>query len=312
MSNTDPIQAFVAAEQRYLNACEVDAQSHTLQLTALGLEARVLQIGTGPPVVLLHGGGAMGSSWAPLMKHLTGYQLWAPDRPGFGLTSLTPYRGVDLRQHAIQFVQGVLDAAGLDRVALVANSMGGLWSLWFAQAYPERVACLALLGTPALILDTSAPGPMRLMSIPWFNRLLLALDRPGLQQVRRLWTRLGHDPAQNFPPELEELMVRLQELPNFRAAWRSLLENVLRVHGAAPGMHFDEQMLQDLPHAVLYIWGRQDPFGSVEVGQRVRAATPKGELQVIGEGHLPWVDEPQACAQAVQEFLGREFRSEAQ
>src|SRR5258708_12323345 len=89
----------------------------------------------------------------------------ALDRPGCGLSDGFDYSSVDdIRGHAVTFLGAVLDALGLDRARIVANSMGGLWSLWLALDRPERVSSLALLGCPALAAGTSAPAALRIMS----------------------------------------------------------------------------------------------------------------------------------------------------
>src|SRR5258708_19627400 len=89
----------------------------------------------------------------------------ALDRPGCGLSDGFDYSSVDdIRGHAVTFLGAVLDALGLDRARIVANSMGGLWSLWLALDRPERVSSLALLGCPALAAVTSAPAALRIIS----------------------------------------------------------------------------------------------------------------------------------------------------
>ncbi len=188
-------------------------------------------------------------------------------------------------------------------MSIVANSMGALWSLWYAEARPSRITRLAFLGTPALILDTSAPGPMRLLGSPGLNRLRMALEPPSPKQVRRLWRRMGHDPEQVCTPEMVELIVRLEQLPDYSAAWRTLLQNVLRFGRVNSKLRYSAAALGRLPHEVLYIWGQRDPFGSLEAARRAREATAHANLRTIGIGHLPWLDEPEACATATSEFL---------
>src|SRR5258708_13162986 len=91
----------------------------------------------------------------------------ALDRPGCGLSDGFDYSSVDdIRGHAVTFLGAVLDALGLDRARIVANSMGGLWSLWLALDRPERVSSLPLLGCPALAAGTSAPAALRIISPP--------------------------------------------------------------------------------------------------------------------------------------------------
>ena len=58
---------------------------------------RVLEAGDGPPVVLVHGSGMSGSTWAPLMPYLPANRLIAVDLPGFGLSDPFDYSGRSLR-----------------------------------------------------------------------------------------------------------------------------------------------------------------------------------------------------------------------
>jgi len=125
------------------------------------------------------------------MARLSGRRMIAVDRPGCGLTDEFRYTGTsDLRQHAVTFLSGVADVLDLDAMDLVANSMGGLWSLWFALDRPERVRSLALLGCPALAAGTSAPAAMRVLSrrgLGW------VLERPATaRSVQRSLTMMGH------------------------------------------------------------------------------------------------------------------------
>ena len=302
MSAHPSVVDFVRAESAYLTSLDVEYREQVVSLERTGIRARYLESGDGPPVLLVHGGGGMGSSWGPLLPELSGYRALAVDRTGFGLTQYVDHTKVDLRQHAVDFLADLLDALGLETTSIVANSMGGLWSLWFALAHPERVERLALLGTPALILDTSAPGPMRLLGIPGINRVMLAMDAPSPKQVRSLWRRLGHDPR-SLTPELIELMVRHQKLPSYGPAWRTLLENVLPRGRRRPELSLGEAELGGVVPDVLYIWGRDDPFGSLAVAERAARATPNAQLLSIGVGHLPWLDDPQGCGEALRSFL---------
>jgi pimeloyl-ACP methyl ester carboxylesterase len=295
---------FREAEAAYHASLDVELTEHSFTVPGMGIRARYLEVGSGPTVLMVHGGGALGSAWTPLVPHLPGYRLVIPDRPGFGLSELIDYRGVNLESHAIDFLSSVLDAAGAESAMIVANSMGGLWSLWLAQAAPERVDRIALLGTPARLLETSAPGGMRLLGIPGLNRLMMRLEPPSPKQVQTLWRRMGHDPRHVSSPQMTELVVRAGQLPTFVPAWLSLMENVLPYARINPAVGFDESDLAGLTQPVLYIWGSGDPFGSLDVARRAQEATPGSRLEVIGVGHLPWLDEPSACGKSIVDFFG--------
>jgi pimeloyl-ACP methyl ester carboxylesterase len=97
-------------------------------------------------------------------------------------------------------------------------------------------------------------------------------------------------------------MIRAQLLPHWQEGWLSLLENVLPYARINPAVGFGEDDLGARPHPVLSIWGANDPFGSIDVGQRAQAATRGSKLDLIGQGHLPWLDEPEECGRAIQDF----------
>lgn len=59
------------------------------------------------------------------------------------------------------------------------------WTVWLAIDCPRRVEAMIHIGTPAWILDTSAPLPMRLLSVPGVGRLMMRLlSVPGVGRLR--------------------------------------------------------------------------------------------------------------------------------
>ena len=114
-----------------------------------GKDIFVADDGTGPPVVLLHGGGpgASGvSNYArniePLAQH---FRVIVPDMPGYGRSA----KGVDRSDpfgYLADHIRGMLDVLGIDRAHLVGNSYGGSCALRLALDTPHRVDKLVLMG----------------------------------------------------------------------------------------------------------------------------------------------------------------------
>jgi pimeloyl-ACP methyl ester carboxylesterase len=292
--------AFRQAERRYFEHERLAVEERYVQLALPPLRARLLERGNGDPVLMLHGGGGIAAHWAPLMARLDGYHLVAVDRPGCGLTDPFDNRGVDLREHAVAFVTGLLDALGISRAHIVANSMGATWSLWFALAAPDRVRSLALLGCPANVLSSGAPIPFRLLGVPRLNARMLALEPPSPRQARTLFARLGHRPD-SLSAEFIDLMARAESLPAYQSHWLSLLENTWFMGRKRVGI--DAHQLRELAQPVQLIWGDRDPFGSPAVGAEMSEIMQRARLVTLAAGHLPWVDEPDRCAEIVREFL---------
>lgn len=181
---------FRSAERRAAADFGIEMSERILPIGEPVGQARVIESGSGRPVLFVHGGGGIANHWFPLMAHLDGYRLIAVDRPGCGLTDGFDYSRTDsLRQHAVTFLARVADTAGFPTVDVVANSMGALWSLWLAADRPERVRSLSLLGCPALVAGTSAPLAMRIVSLRGLGWLL---ERPASDRASsRQWPGSG-------------------------------------------------------------------------------------------------------------------------
>lgn len=94
------------------------------------------------PVVLLHGCGSLAEEILPPFARGGGYDLIAPDRPGYGYSD--PFDTGDGNEPAA-WLEGLLDALRLPRVILVSHSLAAAFALSFAIARPERLAGLLLV-----------------------------------------------------------------------------------------------------------------------------------------------------------------------
>lgn len=201
------VEAFKKTQQRLLAKYNVSARSRYLKLTKPALTTHVLEAGDGKPLLMLHGGGLFACQFAPLIGGLQKqFRVFAVDRPGCGLTDTFHYGGVALRQHAIDFVNGVLDALNLPEVALAGASMGGLWALMFALAKPERVTKLALLGEPAWsAAEPHPPAP--------------ATKPPTIESVREGYRARSVANIARVPDELLEAALAARRLPGASESW---------------------------------------------------------------------------------------------
>jgi len=111
-------------------------------------QAHYLKAGSGPPVVLIHGGASDSNDWAETMTALSqSYSLYALDMLGYGLSDRdkTSYYLSEFVDFALGFIQTLgLDSATL---ALVGHSLGGRICLEIALQHPEKVRRLVLIDT---------------------------------------------------------------------------------------------------------------------------------------------------------------------
>ncbi|MEV7772792.1 alpha/beta fold hydrolase [Kitasatospora sp. NPDC086791] len=101
------------------------------------------RVGSGSPVVLLHGSGMDSRLWDAVLPELAHHHdVIRYDARGLG-RSAEPERPFD----DVEDLRAVLDHFGLARAALVGLSLGGETALDFALAHPDRVTALGLIGS---------------------------------------------------------------------------------------------------------------------------------------------------------------------
>ena len=309
LNAADPrVKAAEEAEKNLFKHYNLDYEEKYIEMNKPKIRLRVLEVGSGPPVLMVPGG--VGDAWifASLIKHLAGYRVIAVNRPGGGMSEGIDHRAVDIRQLAVDSLTTVVDYYNLDSVPVIGNSMGGLWSFWFALARSERVSALIQLGTPALILETSAPFPMRLLSLPRLNRRLVKMTIPKTyDKVRGVPAFLGHprEVGANWPESEAACGYHFTRLPTYETSWLSLLERVATLRGGKADVQFREEELRKVRQPTLLIWGSKDPFGNLDTAQRANEALPNAELHEVGFGHNPWWDNAQKCAALINGFLSK-------
>lgn len=274
--------------------------------TADGAAVNVMTAGEGPTVVLIHGSGSPGLFWSPLLSGLQRMRVVVVDRPGFGLSDPGP-GAATLRENAVQWVGRLLDALGLASTTLVGHSMGGLWSLHFALAHPERVTGLAVLGAPALP-GTSAPLPFRLMATPGVGTLM-ARQRETQGSVLRFASFMGEGDTLPAHPGLVDLLVASG---NDRVARRALHAEVRALLSSwailAPSSfrrsaRVTEADLLELSVPTLLLSGDRDPVGDREVATRLLQLIPRAKLHLVSAGHAPWLGRDAEVADALGRWV---------
>ena len=300
-------KAALDAEQRLFAHYGLDYKYHYVEMDEPNLRLRVLEVGEGPPVLMVPGGAGDAFIFAPLMAQLTGWRMIAINRPGAGLSDGVDHRQVDLRQLAANTVRTVADAFDLNRVPIICNSMGGLWSFWYTLAYPDRVSSMVQMGCPALILNTSAPFFMRLVGVPGINRFIAPQMQPKNIDTTLDGLRFqgsSQEDIDKMPRAAADAAYHMYQLPTYLETWKSLIGAVATIGGANPKYQLRAEELKLIEQPVQFIWGENDVFGDLSVARQATSIIPNAQLHEMTTGHLPFLDQPQACGAVVREFLG--------
>ena len=258
---------------------QVEAGSRRSATPCAGGELVWRRWGSGPAMVLLHGGTGSWTHWVRNVDALaTAYTVWAPDMPGFG-DSASPPKGSDVGAIAGIIAHGLarLLPAG-ERVELVGFSFGGLVAGHLAAAHPELVGRLVLIGAGGMGLRDGKRLPL----VAWRHLKDEAARRAAHRH--NLASLMLWDEA-----KIDELALHIQS-HNAARSWINsgpfsrgdvLLEPLSRVKAPLSG-----------------IWGRHDTtaFGRLaEIEPILRRTDPKATVAVVEDaGH--WVIYEQADA----------------
>ncbi|MEU6729345.1 alpha/beta fold hydrolase [Nonomuraea wenchangensis] len=124
---------------------------HHVVTTTLG-DIAVAEIGEGPVLVMLHGGGPGASGVSNYHQNLPAlsrhFRVVLPDQPGFGGSYRPTEEDLDQRsitEITVDALLQALDALGIDTFHLLGNSLGGAAALAMAQQRPDRVTRLVLM-----------------------------------------------------------------------------------------------------------------------------------------------------------------------
>jgi pimeloyl-ACP methyl ester carboxylesterase len=276
-----------------------------------GERVHLIDVGDGPPLVLLHGSGVSAWFFLPLLRELKGFRVIAPDRPTQGLSDPIDLPRADYHARLIGWLDRLLDALALDSVALLGHSAGGVPALRYALAHPSRVERLVLFGPPALP-KTSCPLPYRLMGTPGVGELMSRLAPPRPRSILRFAKFMGEDETLAKYPQLVDLFVAAAKdelaATGTTAEVRLLVSPfaLLSRSGFRRRSRVRPDELRQLAVPTLLAWGEREPLGDVTVAQEAASLIPHGHLEVLPGGHAPWLGNPTETATVISSFISQE------
>nr|WP_274388332.1 alpha/beta fold hydrolase [Salsipaludibacter albus] len=272
----------------------------------LDLEVESLVVGSGEPVVLIHGLGASKVTFVPSIDDLAlDHHVHALDLPGYGNSDAPLPTGdrYSLRWYA-DVVVDYLRANDLDDVHLVGNSMGGRIAAEVALRRPDLVASLTGLCAAVPLESVRYARPLlRRLPLHWVAASPVWLPADALQEgIRSLFFEASRLPAANLSAAVDEARLQIE-----RRDYR------LALAAGARGVALDRtrgrrglwRRLEQLSVPSLWIFGGADPLVESGAAARAQQALPSSATVELWHdcGHVPQFELPDRTHDRIRRFL---------
>jgi 4,5:9,10-diseco-3-hydroxy-5,9,17-trioxoandrosta-1(10),2-diene-4-oate hydrolase len=264
---------------------------------AAGRDIFVVEVGEGPPLLMLHGGGPGATGAANFLRNIPTlaerFRLIIPDMPGYGRSA----KGLDRKDpfgDLAGAMLGLMDALGVAKAHALGNSLGGACALRMALEQPASVDRLVLLGPGGIDTTRSLPtaglkslldyyageGPTR-EKLATFLRQYLVYDGNAIPN-----SVIDDRFASSIDPEIvaRPPLARPKGLPNFRAI------DFTR-----------DPRLSTLQTPTLVLWGVKDRVNRPSGGRSLQKRMPYCDLYLFSRtGHwVQWERAPEFNAATI-------------
>ncbi len=261
-------------------------------ILANGIATNYHDVGSGAPVLLIHGSGPGVSAWAnwrlTIPALATARRVIAPDMVGFGFSERPAGIRYNLETWVAQAV-GLLDALEFERADLVGNSFGGGLALALAIRHPQRVRRLVLMGAAGVSFPITAG-----LDAVWGYQ-------PSFANMRKLLDIFAYD-RNLVSDELAELRYKASIQPGFQESFETMFPAPRQ--SGVDSLVSSEQDIRGLPHETLVVHGREDQVLPLSNSLTLAQWIQRSQLHVFGRcGHWTQIEHATRFNQLVQNFL---------
>lgn len=251
-------------------------------LTLPGVDLQVVRRGSGPQILMLHGGEGPIDQFPFFERMAERYEIIQPVHPGFGGTPIPEQ--FDNLQDLIFLYLDLIDLLDLSEAILLGFSMGGWAAAEIAVMNTQRFSKLVLVDSVGV-----KPGG------PFDRDIADVFALSPAEQMRITW----HDPSK-APDPATMTDDELQMLAANRVA--------LGLYTWEPYMHNPKlrNRLHRIDIPTLLIWGESDGIVSPKYGQAFCDMIPGASMVVIpNAGHAPQIEQPEKFVEYFFRFAAK-------
>jgi len=277
----------------------IDWREHRHEVDVVGSKVNYVEMGEGPPLLLVHGLSGAWQNWLETIPHFARtHRVVALDLPGFG-SSAMPSWEISIPAYG-RFLRDFCERIGIARCSLAGNSMGGFIATEVAITDPERVDDLVLISAAGITWARARREPaamigrVGLATAPLVTRFHMSwIRRPGLR--KGVFQGIFFDPNGLRRETIWENVVPALQSPGYYDALTTLWGYDIR------------DRLEEIETPTLIVWGRNDRVVPVPAALSYeKRIGDNAELVIFDRcGHVPQIERPVRFNRVLEEFLGR-------
>ncbi len=275
----------------------IDWREHQRWVSVEDGPLNVIEMGSGPPLLFVHGLGGSWTNWLENIPHLARtHRVVAVDLPGFG-ASPRPRGEISITGYG-KVLDELCDALEIERTAVVGNSMGGFIGAELTIAFPTRVEKLVLVSAAGISSESQRREPLLTatkrteFAAAWFATRSDALVRRP--RLRRLLAQHVVRHPERLPAPLMAELVRGAGTPGFVDALDALLGYEIR------------ERLARIECPTLIVWGRNDWIVPPRDAKEFERLIPRSRRVMLDDtGHVPMLERPARFNALLEEFLAQ-------
>jgi len=258
---------------------------------------RYYEAGEGHPLILLHGSGPGATGWSNFSGNMEtlakNFHVYALDLPGWGGSQTCVKETLNHNEAIIQF----MDTLGIEKAALVGNSMGGIVALSVSVDHPDRVSHLITMGpgagmTPRLF--SAGDGPTE-----GLKYLQQAYISPTPEAMKAMVNIMVYDKSFATPDLCKARSDAALSCPEHLANFLDMMSKGGPINRWAP---MDQLMKMKIP--ALLIHGRDDRVVPYEHSLVLCAHIPNSRLVLMNRcGHWAMIEHANEFNRLVTDFV---------
>jgi pimeloyl-[acyl-carrier protein] methyl ester esterase len=247
-------------------------------------------IGTGRPLIILHGWGWHSGVWQPLRTQLAEYfQLFLIDLPGFG-------KSPDLSPYTVESIANEIFKLVPEESAWLGWSLGGMIAWWVALNYPAKVnKLITIASSPKFTAAENWPGVSPAI-LDKFKTSFLLDQTKTLKEFLELQLR-GHPHSDQLFSELNAIFFQENSMSSSSNGFLGGLE-LLRTLDLRENLH-------TLQCPSLHLFGSHDTLVPKNISPLLSSLLPtNSHCEMIKRtGHMPFITHRDLVAEAIIKFI---------